>query len=37
MAVKQIISGEDVSNRGALANPESLDLYSNIPALTFKH
>jgi acetoacetyl-CoA synthetase len=33
VAVKQIISGEDVGNRGALANPESLDLYSNIPAL----
>lgn len=34
VAVKRIISGLDVGPRGALANPTSLDLYYNIPALT---
>ena len=34
VAVKRIISGEDVKQRGALANPNSLDLYYNIPELT---
>eukprot|EP00128_Syssomonas_multiformis_P009652 Colp12_sorted_trinity150504_noHs@25257 len=34
VAVKKIISsGEAVTHRGALANPASLDLYYNIPAL----
>jgi len=33
VAVKKIISGEDVKQRGALANPQSLDLYYNIPQL----
>ncbi|XP_031552473.1 acetoacetyl-CoA synthetase-like [Actinia tenebrosa] len=33
VAVKKIISGETVNNRGALANPNSLDLYSNITEL----
>ena len=33
IAVKKILKGEDVLNRDALANPESLDLYKNIPAL----
>ncbi|XP_062500603.1 acetoacetyl-CoA synthetase-like [Corticium candelabrum] len=36
VAVKHIISGQDVSNRGALINPESLDLYYNIPELTVR-
>jgi len=31
--VKRIISGEVVRQRGALANPKSLDLYYNIPEL----
>jgi len=30
IAVKKIIHGEDVLNRDALANPNSLDLYRNI-------
>lgn len=34
VAVKQAICGEDVHNRGSLANPESLDLYYNLPELT---
>ena len=34
VAVKKIISGEDVKQRGVLANPDSLDLYYNIPELT---
>ena len=34
IAVKKIIDGEDVVNRDALANPDSLDLYISIPELT---
>jgi len=33
IAVKKIIDGEDVVNRDALANPESLDLFVSIPEL----
>ena len=33
IAVKKILKGEDILNRDALANPESLGLYKNIPAL----
>lgn len=33
VAVKKIISGEDIEQRGALANPNSLNLYYNIPQL----
>ncbi len=33
IAVSKIIHGEDVTNRDALANPNSLDLYKNIPEL----
>ncbi len=33
VAVKKIISGQEVKNRGAYANPESLDLYKDVPAL----
>ena len=33
VAVKKIISGGDIKQRGALANPSSLDLYYNIPEL----
>ncbi len=33
LAVKKIIHGEEVKNRDALANPEALDLYKNIPEL----
>lgn len=33
IAVKKIINGEIVTERGALANPESLDLYFNLPCL----
>ncbi len=33
IAVKKIINGTDVSNRDALANPESLDFYKNVPEL----
>ena len=31
--MKKVISGEEVLHRGAYANPESLDLYKNIPEL----
>lgn len=33
VAVKKIIHGQDVNNRGALRNPESLELYKSIPQL----
>ena len=33
IAVSKIIHGEDVTNRDALANPNSLDLYKDIPEL----
>lgn len=33
IAVKKIINGKEVSNREALANPESLDYYKNITEL----
>uniref|UniRef100_A0A1X7VJ56 Acetoacetyl-CoA synthetase n=1 Tax=Amphimedon queenslandica TaxID=400682 RepID=A0A1X7VJ56_AMPQE len=36
VAVKKILSGQDVKERGALSNPESLDLYYNIPQLIIK-
>ena len=31
VAVKKVLAGQSVKNQGALANPESLDLYKNIP------
>jgi len=37
IAVKRIISGEDVKQRGALANPQSLDLFYNIPELNLSN
>lgn len=33
VAVKKIISGEAVEQKGALANPKSLNLYYNLPQL----
>ena len=33
IAVKKIIHGEDVPNRDALANPESLKFYQNLSDL----
>ncbi|MDA8232599.1 MAG: acetoacetate--CoA ligase [Magnetospirillum sp.] len=33
LAVRDVIHGRTVKNREALANPEALDLYRNIPAL----
>ena len=33
IAVKNIIAGKDVSNRDALANPDSLDYYKNLKEL----
>ncbi|XP_057295195.1 acetoacetyl-CoA synthetase-like [Hydractinia symbiolongicarpus] len=33
VAVKRILNGEDIQQRGAFINPESLDLYYNIPEL----
>ncbi|XP_046495683.1 acetoacetyl-CoA synthetase isoform X2 [Equus quagga] len=33
VAVKQIIAGKPVEQRGAFSNPETLDLYRNIPEL----
>ena len=31
VAIKRILVGEEVRNKGAMANPESLELYRNIP------
>uniref|UniRef100_UPI0037E76465 acetoacetyl-CoA synthetase n=1 Tax=Semicossyphus pulcher TaxID=241346 RepID=UPI0037E76465 len=33
VAVKQVIAGMEVAQRGAFSNPDSLDLYKNIPEL----
>lgn len=33
VAVKQVIAGREVSQRGAFSNPDSLDLYKSIPEL----
>ncbi|CAL8074785.1 unnamed protein product [Orchesella dallaii] len=33
IAVRNVIEGEQVKNKGALANPQSLDNYKNIPEL----
>ncbi|KAM9822957.1 acetoacetyl-CoA synthetase [Syngnathus typhle] len=33
VAVKQVLAGGEVSQRGAFSNPDSLDLYKNIPEL----
>ena len=33
VAVKRILAGDDVTSRGAYANPESLDLYKDLPEL----
>ena len=33
IAVKKIIQGENVDNKDALANPESLELFKNLDAL----
>ncbi|KAE8634946.1 hypothetical protein XENTR_v10002482 [Xenopus tropicalis] len=33
VAVKQVIAGKEVPHRGAFSNPQSLDLYRNIPEL----
>lgn len=33
VAVKRILAGEHIKNRGALANPNSLDLYYGITEL----
>ena len=37
VAVKKIISGQEVGPRGALANPASLDLFYNIPELSLEN
>lgn len=33
IAVRRILGGDQVTHRGVLANPNSLDLYSNIKIL----
>ncbi|MBT6932373.1 MAG: hypothetical protein HN987_06500, partial [Proteobacteria bacterium] len=33
LAVRKIVHGEPVLNREALANPEALDLFSDLPDL----
>jgi acetoacetyl-CoA synthetase len=34
LAVRKVIHGQEVKNKDALANPESLDLYLDLPELT---
>ena len=34
LAVRAVIHGEEVKNKQALANPEALDLYAGLEALT---
>jgi acetoacetyl-CoA synthetase len=34
LAVRDVVHGRQVQNREALANPEALDLYRNLPELT---
>jgi acetoacetyl-CoA synthetase len=33
LAVRNVIHGEEVGNRDALANPEALELYRDLPEL----
>lgn len=33
VAVKQVMAGRNVEHRGAFSNPETLDLYRDIPEL----
>ena len=33
VAVRRIIAGEEVKVRGAYSNPDSLDLYKDVPEL----
>jgi acetoacetyl-CoA synthetase len=34
LAVREIVHGREVKNQEALANPEALELFRNLPALT---
>jgi len=34
IAVKKILNGQDVKVRSAYVNPDSLDLYYNVPQLS---
>lgn len=34
LAVRDVVHGREVKNKEALANPEALDLYANLPELT---
>ena len=33
LAVREIVHGHEVKNKDALANPEALELYRNLPEL----
>ena len=35
LAVRQIINGEKINNTEAIANPESLEFFANLPQLKF--
>ncbi len=35
LAVRQVINGEKINNKEAIANPESLEFYANLPQLKF--
>jgi acetoacetyl-CoA synthetase len=33
LAVRDVVHNREIKNRGALANPQALELYKNIPEL----
>ena len=35
LAVRQVINGEKTNNKEAIANPESLEFFANLPQLKF--
>ena len=35
LAVRQVINGEKINNKEAIANPESLEFFANLPQLKF--
>ena len=35
LAVRQVINGEKINNKEAIANPESLKFFANLPQLKF--
>ena len=36
LAVRQVINGEQINNKEAIANPDSLEFFKNLPQLAQK-